>query len=146
MENKNVHDPGLEAVISEFKNHVPELDPDAMRMELKKYAAIAVVCHEANRAWCLIHGDDTQKEWNYSPSWQKDSAIDGVVFRVKNPNAGPDAMHNNWSAEKVSQGWVYGDVKDAEKKTHPCLVPFEQLPLFQQKKDRLFSAIVDALK
>ena len=55
-------------------------------------------------------------------------------------------MHNNWSAEKVADGWVYGEVKDVEKKTHPCLVPFDQLPLFQQKKDKLFSAIVDALK
>jgi hypothetical protein len=36
-------------------------------------------------------------------------------------------------------------VKDAELKTHPCLVPFEELPKFQQQKDRLFRAIVKAL-
>ena len=107
---------------------------------------IAVVCHQANRAWCESEGDQSQSDWMFAPEWQKQSAINGVKFRLENPDAGPDAMHNNWSAEKVSQGWVYGDVKDAEKKTHPCLVPFDQLPLFQQKKDKLFSAIVDALK
>lgn len=48
--------------------------------------------------------------------------------------------------EKVDAGWVYGKVKDAEAKTHPCIVKFEDLPEFQQKKDALFCAIVDALK
>ena len=107
---------------------------------------IACVCHQANKVWCESEGDDSQTDWADAPDWQIQSAIAGVVFRLGNPDAGPDAMHNNWSAEKVSQGWVYGEVKDAEKKTHPCLVPFDQLPLFQQKKDKLFSAIVDALK
>ena len=107
---------------------------------------IAKVCHQANKTWCEANGDESQPDWGDAPDWQIQSAIAGVVFRLGNPDAGPDAMHNNWSAEKVSQGWVYGEVKDAEKKTHPCLVPFDQLPLFHQKKDKLFSAIVDALK
>jgi hypothetical protein len=53
---------------------------------------------------------------------------------------------NNVIIDNIKDGWVYGEVKDAEKKTHPCLVPFDQLPLFQQKKDKLFCAIVDALR
>lgn len=111
-----------------------------------RIAWIAYVCHQANKAWCESEGDDSQKDWAFAEQWQRDSAISGVKFRLENPEAGPDAQHNAWSAEKFAQGWVYGDVKDAEKKTHPCLVPFDQLPLFQQKKDKLFSAIVDALK
>ena len=107
---------------------------------------IAKVCHQANKAYCESQGDLSQPDWADAPDWQAQSAINGVEFRLENPDAGPDATHNNWSAEKISDGWVYGDVKDAEKKTHPCLVPFDQLPLFQQKKDKLFSAIVDALK
>lgn len=48
--------------------------------------------------------------------------------------------------EKIGAGWGYGEVKDANAKTHPCIVPFDQLPEFQRKKDALFCAIVDALK
>lgn len=107
---------------------------------------IAKVCHQANKAWCESQGDLSQLDWADAPDWQIQSTITEVVFRLSNPNVGPDAMHNSWSAEKVADGWVYGDVKDADKKTHPCLVTFDQLPLFQQKKDKLFSAIVDALK
>lgn len=115
-------------------------------VERNHLIAIAKVCHQANKAWCEVNGDLSQPDWMDTPEWQIHSAIAGVVFKLSNPDAGPDAIHNNWSAEKVSQGWVYGEVKDAEKKTHPCLVPFDQLPEFQQKKDKLFSAIVDALK
>jgi hypothetical protein len=107
---------------------------------------IAKVCHQANKKWCEANGDDTQVDWRFAPEWQQQSAIDGVEFRLANPDAPASAMHDNWSKQKIADGWVYGEVKDSDKKTHPCLVPFKELPLFQQKKDKLFSAIVDALK
>jgi hypothetical protein len=91
-------------------------------------------------------GDYSQKHWNEAEEWQRESAIKGVQFKLENPDAKDDAQHNAWMKDKVDAGWIYGISKDAEKKTHPCIVPFEQLPLFQQKKDALFCAIVDALK
>jgi len=96
--------------------------------------------------WCEVNSDFSQKDWGDAEQWQRDSAINGVKFRLENPDAPASAMHDNWSKEKLANGWVYGETKDIEKKTHPCLVPFEELPEFQQKKDKLFSAIVDALK
>jgi hypothetical protein len=107
---------------------------------------IANVCHQANKAWCAMNGDSSQKDWDEAEQWQKDSAFKGVQFRIDNPDAGHDAQHNSWMKEKVDAGWVYGKVKNAELKTHPCIVPFELLPEFQQKKDALFCAIVDALR
>ena len=45
--------------------------------------------------------------------------------------------HARWMAERFLNGWTYaaGD-KDAAKKTHPCLVPWEQLPEDIKKYDR----------
>lgn len=106
---------------------------------------IAVVCHEVNRAWCEQNNDLSQKSWHEAEPWQRESAIKGVLFRLNNPSAGHDAQHNAWMAEKIAAGWVYGEEKNTEAKTHPCLVPFEQLPEFQQKKDALFCAVVDSL-
>jgi len=107
--------------------------------------SIAMVCHAANKAWCEANGDASQKDWDEAEDWQKESAQKGVAFRLDNPNSGNDAQHNAWMKEKIDAGWVYGEVKDAEAKTHPCILPFDQLPEFQQKKDTLFCAIVDAL-
>ena len=115
-------------------------------MEELETLYIAKACHEANRIWCQANEDDSQKHWDEAEQWQRDSAISGVKFRINNPDAGNDAQHNSWMKEKVDGGWVYGELKDAEAKTHPCIVPFDELPEFQRKKDALFCAIVDALK
>jgi len=106
---------------------------------------IAKVCHEANRAYCQTIGDMSQPTWEDAPQWQKDSALNGVAFHAGNPNAGPQGSHGNWMKEKDAAGWKYGPVKDPEKKEHPCMVPFDQLPQNQQMKDRIFHAIVHAM-
>ena len=108
-------------------------------------ADISRVCHEANRAWCLVNGDDSQTPWITAPDWHRDSVINGVKFAIMNSDAPASAQHDAWMAEKIADGWVYGETKDANTKTHPCLVPFDQLPKYQQQKDRLFRAIVKAL-
>jgi hypothetical protein len=108
-------------------------------------AMIAAVCHEANGEWCAWHGDYSQPAWGDAPEWQISSAIDGVQHALAHPDAKPEDSHNNWLASKIADGWVYGEVKDPEAKTHPCIVPYDQLPVWQQKKDKLFLAIVRAL-
>jgi len=106
---------------------------------------IAEICHEANREYCQALGDDSQKSWYHAPKWQKESAVVGVQFHLDNPDAGPQNSHESWLAQKETDGWKYGPVKDADKKEHPCYVPFDQLPLEQQAKDVLFRGVVHAL-
>lgn len=108
--------------------------------------AIAKVCHQANKAICEAFGDLSQRDWGNADDWQKESAIAGVMFRLAHPDAPTSAQHHEWMAAKIKAGWVYGPIKDAEKKEHPCLVPFGTLPPEQQVKDYVFQAIVDALR
>jgi len=107
---------------------------------------IARVCHEANKAWCEANGDFSQKPWDEAESWQREATYAGVRQRIDNPDSPKSAQHDYWMHEKLQNGWVYGEIKDGEKKTHPSLVPFEDLSEFDQKKDLLFVAIVEALK
>ena len=104
--------------------------------------AIAKACHEANKAYCESIGDNSQPSWEDAPNWQTESAIKGVEFAIANPNATPADMHQSWTDQKVSEGWVYGEVKDAEAKTHPCLVPYNELPEQQREKDSIFQRTV----
>jgi len=106
---------------------------------------IAKVCHEANRGYCKALGDDSQLPWDEAPQWAKTSAINGVRFHLDNPNAGPSGSHENWLKEKEKEGWKYGEIKDPEKKEHPCFVPYDQLPKEQQAKDYIFTSIVKTL-
>lgn len=106
---------------------------------------VATICHEANAALCRSIGDNSQKSWTDAEQWQRESAIKGVKFALSNPDAPSSAQHDAWMEDKIKDGWVYGEVKDADAKTHPCIVPFSQLPPYQQAKDHLFKAIVHAL-
>lgn len=107
---------------------------------------IAKVCHEANRAYCIALGDDSQLPWDHAPGWQRDSAMKGVRFILDNDNATPEQSHESWMLEKAKEGWAYGEVKDAEKKLHPCFVPYAKLPVEQRAKDYIFGAFVRAMR
>lgn len=103
---------------------------------------IAKIAHENNRALCAAFGDDSQLPWEDAPEWQRQSAMTGVLFLHTNPDAPVSATHDSWSQTKVEEGWVWGEVKDPEAKTHPCLIPFDELPPYQQAKDHIFRATV----
>jgi dTMP kinase len=71
------------------------------------------------------------------------SILDGVYYVLDNPNCTPEQQHNNWCYFKRQDGWKYGPVKDFERKEHPCLVPYNELPEIQQRKDSVFRQTLD---
>ena len=103
---------------------------------------IAKTCHEVNKVYCEGIGDFSQKPWKEAPDWQKKSVKNGVKFHLENPTAGPEHSHKSWLREKEQEGWIYGAVKNVELKTHPCFVPYDQLPTEQKIKDFLFIAVI----
>ena len=107
---------------------------------------IAKIAHEVNRAYCQAIGDFTIAQWDDAPDWQKDSAIDGVNAHLADPSMSAEQSHAAWKKFKESEGWVYGPVKNPETKEHPCMVPYDQLPLEQRVKDYLFKAVVSSAK
>ena len=104
--------------------------------------AIAKVAHEINRAYCASLGDETQAAWEDAPEWQRASAIAGVEMHLADPDATPEQSHESWLAQKLADGWTYGEVKDVQNKQHPCCVPYDQLPPAQKAKGRLFRVAV----
>ena len=107
---------------------------------------VAELCHEANRTYCRLNGDDSQLSWREAPEWQRTSAINGVKFHLENHDAGPSASHENWLKEKVADGWTYGPEKNPETKQHPCMVPYDELPVVQRMKDSLFISVVNCFR
>ena len=103
---------------------------------------IAEIAHNVNKAYCESIGDTSQLPWNDAPKWQQDSAIAGVKFHINNPEATPESSHKTWLAVKEADKWVYGEIKDAKLKTHPCFRPYIELPQEQKSKDYIFRAVV----
>jgi hypothetical protein len=106
---------------------------------------IARLAHEVNRAYCEALGDTTQKPWDEAPLWARDSAIAGVKAHLA-MDISPRESHELWCQHKVVEGWSWGITKDPAAKKHPCLVPYDSLPLEQRVKDYLFAGVVRAFK
>lgn len=104
---------------------------------------IAQLCHGLNKAICEAAGDFSQVPWDEATNWQKQTAINGVLFRLANLDATAEEQHKQWVADKLADGWLPGDVKSEEKKTHPCLVPYVDLPFEQRVKDHVFKAATE---
>lgn len=102
---------------------------------------IAAACHETNRQYCLSVGDQSLKHWEDTDEAIKASARAGVRHFLKTLCSAKE-QHDEWKKYKTEQGYVYGEVKDDEKKTHPCLVEYEELPKSQKVKDVLFQAVI----
>lgn len=106
---------------------------------------MAQACHEVNKAYCESIGDFSQPHWHEAPEWQRKSAVEGVLATLANPDQTPRMSHEAWLKSKRADGWGWGTVKNVEKKTHPCVVEYDELPDQQKTKDRLFVALVNAL-
>jgi len=52
--------------------------------------------------------------------------------------------HDTWAAQRLADGWRYGEQRDDAKKLHPCLIPYEELPEEEKEYDR--KTATEALK
>lgn len=64
--------------------------------------------------------------------------------RLTLAGSSPEVVHTAWWKRRVDAGWVFGPVKSFEAKTHPGLIPYDQLPEFNKQERVLFQAVVRA--
>jgi hypothetical protein len=131
------HDEAM-TIIGEIEAYLAKMEDEAETI-VERCARAA---HEVNRAYCMALSDFSQKPWDDASEWQRDSARVGARLVLDDPNHTPEKAHESWLAQKMAEGWVYGEVKDPVAKTHPCCVPYDELPLAQRAKDHIFIAVV----
>ncbi len=67
-----------------------------------------------------------------------DSGLHELVERLAESN------HDHWARQRMDQGWIYGPERDDQKKTHPDLLPYDQLSESEKGYDR--TSVVETLK
>jgi hypothetical protein len=116
------------------------------RITPEQVGQIARITHEANRVLQMATGEEVAPHWENAPVWMCASAMDGVRNIVFGEVSSPEQSHQNWMKHKEADGWTHGPVKDADKKQHPCMVPYAELPSVQRMKDWVFFTIVNVLE
>ena len=54
-----------------------------------------------------------------------------------------EELHDDWVKAYEVMGWVYGPVRDVEQKTHPDMVPYDELDHLERDKDAVFVALCE---
>ena len=103
----------------------------------------AMTAHNVNNALRAGLGETVKPAWqDCLPSFRK-TVMQGVLGVIQ--GNGPEKSHESWTAAKAALGWTYGPVENEALKTHPCMVPYAQLPDAQKQKDTIFIATVKAV-
>jgi len=97
---------------------------------------IAQNAYEKTQLCRKNRGDFQDLPWAYLEEWKRNDIINTVWFYLMYyPSQGAEECHNSWVADKFLDGWVYGYALLQDKRQHPNLVPFGQLPVEEQIKN-----------
>lgn len=105
----------------------------------------AVFVYEAARLQALaVDAPIVPEPWHEREPAFRDQFLD-VIEMMCGPDhkSSPEELHDDWWAAYEEMGWVYGPVRDREAKTHPDMVPFDQLEQREQDKDAVFLALCE---
>jgi hypothetical protein len=71
-----------------------------------------------------------------------------VISMMMGPDrkADPEELHNDWWDAYKKMGWTYGPQRDVTAKTHPDMVPFNDLGWREQSKDAVFVALCEVAR
>ena len=47
--------------------------------------------------------------------------------------------HEVWAQTRLAEGWRWGPERNDDRKEHPCLVPYEELPEVEKDFDRVIA-------
>ena len=64
--------------------------------------------------------------------------LDGLVERLSEHN------HDHWAKRRIADGWTHGHERSDELKTHPDLVPYDDLSEDEKEYDR--TSVVETLR
>lgn len=101
------------------------------------------------RAWFVyeaarIENEAAGRPINPEPWEQRDERFRKNMIVAVEKQCGPDrltspeALHNAWWDAYLRMGWQHGPTRDTANKTHPDMVPFDQLGRLEQEKDWVF--------
>lgn len=73
---------------------------------------------------------------NYVPAPMDTSKVELSEEILALAEALAQNVHEVWAQTRIAQGWSFGTERNDEKKEHPCLVPYNELPESEKQYDR----------
>ena len=105
----------------------------------------AIFIYEAARLQAIaVDAPVVPEPWHEREQSFRSQFLD-VVSMMTGPDRknSPEELHDDWVRAYEAMGWIYGPKRDLNTKTHPDMVPFDQLEKREQDKDAVFIALCE---
>jgi hypothetical protein len=73
---------------------------------------------------------------NYVPAPIDTSAVQLEIELLQLTEHLARHAHDVWALQRLNDGWRWGASRSDSEKTHPCLIPYEELPESEKEYDR----------
>ena len=102
--------------------------------------------HAFNLGHQAVAGDDMPAQpWPYLPRSSREVTV-AAVARIRHGGVTTARQHHeHWYRTMTGRGYTWGERKDHERKTHPAMLPWKQLPERYREKARMFVLITRGL-
>lgn len=136
--------------IGDYKNHLAKLHPaivdneelkDVEKELGKNLIGIDEDMIKSISNYLNIKEEKTM-EYNPKPISTNDVILNDEILELAEVLA--KNTHDIWARGRMKQGWKYGEYRNDNLKTTPCLVPYEELPESEKEYDR--NTAIETLK
>ncbi len=123
----------------------PEVESKVKRELARRTEARAIFVYEGARLQAAAVNAPVVPEVWYQRERAFREQFLGVIERQCGPDRSdsPEALHDDWVRAYEAMGWRYGEVRNRWAKTHPDMVPFDELEQREQNKDAVFIALCE---
>ena len=104
---------------------------------------IAAIIHGATSVIPRLDGSCVLK-WEEMDDNHQQLAANAVKEIYSNPLKSAEEYQNLWMKLKIEDGWSLGNF-DLDKKLHPSLLPFNELPESEIAKDLIWQSLTSVL-
>ena len=105
----------------------------------------AIFVYEAARLQAdAMYAPIVPEPWDKREKAFRDQMIPVIAMMCSDERkSSPEELHDDWVKAYEVMGWKYGPVRDKDAKTHPDMVPYDELGFAEQIKDAVFVALCE---
>lgn len=108
---------------------------------------MAATIHNCIWTWSRLNGEHSMLNWQMTGDRMHiiNEVKDYLEKKANKKKYTAKQWHTEWYESSLKDGWDYAPIANANKKLHPYMVPYDELPAYAKMKSIIFVTLCDKL-